>query len=322
MPTAFVTGANGFLGAALVRQLLAAGWRVRALLRPRSNDLLLRDLPDIERIEGDLLASPVYRPALAGCDALFHTAAVYTHDPIRLPSMYSVNIEGTREALMSASVAGVPRIVHTSTIGAIYQPRNGSLATEGSGVNPVNASDYVRSKLAGDQIALALADAGAPIVIVHPSAMLGPGDWRPSASGRRFLDAVQNQSGWRDRYPAGGVNWAPVQDVARGMILAAERGQPGRRYLLGHRQGNLDAGAFARLIVQATGKRSRLEMGASLRRLARHLRPWPAPPPPDAGPARLTCDPSRAIAELGLPQTSLVAAAEAEYAWYREHGYL
>ncbi|MBX7235130.1 MAG: NAD-dependent epimerase/dehydratase family protein [Caldilineales bacterium] len=322
MPTAFVTGATGFLGAALVRQLVAEGWRVRALLRPQANDLLLRDLPAIERIEGDLLDSTGYRPALSGCDALFHTAAIYTHDPIHVPMMFWVNVEGARTILQAASLAGVPRIVHTSTIGVIYQPPNGSLATEGSGVDPVDASDYVRSKLAGEQIALALADGGAPIIIVHPSAMLGPGDWRPSASGRRFLDAVQNRSGWRQRYPAGGINWTPVQDVARGMILAAERGQPGRRYLLGHRQGNLDARAFARLIAQATGRRPRPDLSADLRRLARSLQPWPTPPAPDAGPTRLTCDPSRAITELGMPQTLLLAAAQAEYAWYREQGYL
>lgn len=323
MPTAFVTGANGFLGAALVRRLLAEGWRVRALLRPGANDILLRQLAGVERIEGELLHPPGYRPALAGCDALFHTAAVYSHDPARLPMMYLVNGEGAGEVLMAALAAGVPRIVHTSTIGAVYQPQSGKLATEASGMNTANGSDYVRSKLAGEQIALALAESGAPIVVVHPSAMLGPGDWRPSASGRRFLDAVQGGSDWRDRYPPGGVNWAPVEDVAQGMILAAERGQPGRRYLLGHGQGNLDAGAFARLLAQATGRRPRPAPRASLRRLARRLRAWPAPvSSPGAGPARLTCDPTRAIVELGLPQTSLLAAAEAEYEWYRQHDYL
>lgn len=322
MPTAFVTGANGFLGATLVRQLLAEGWQVRALLRPGANDLLLRDLPAIERVEGDLLHPLGYRAALAGCGALFHTAAAHTHDPARLAEMEVVNVEGTKQVLMSALATGVTRIVHTSTIGTIGQPEDGSLANEETPFNLPTPSAYVRSKLLAEQLALQMAANGAPIVVVHPAALLGAGDWRPSASGRRFLDAAQDKSGWRQRYPAGGVNWTPVSDAARGLILAVERGQAGRRYLLGHCDGNLDAEAFFRLLAQACSAQPSPGGWGRLRDRARRLLPVRSSAPANPGPARLSCDPTRAVVELGLPQTSLLAAAQAEYAWYREHGYL
>ncbi len=364
-PIAFVTGANGFLGSALVRELLADDWHVRAMLRPGANDLVLRELyaspgthAAVEPIECDLLDPEGYRPALAGCTALFHTAASYTHDPARLAGMEAVNVEGTRLLLAAALAAGVERIVHTSTIGTVGQPADAGLASEETAFNLPNPSAYVRSKLAGERIALEMAESGAPIVIVHPAAMLGPGDWRPSASGRRFLDAIQailNNKALR--YPAGGINWAPVADVAQGMILAAQHGRRGRRYLLGHRQGNLDREAFLHLVAQATGAEGRwvhrgqvaggrsqaadgrARPSSRWQAFWRHLPPLATrhspsatrhSPPATDGPARsasdgphcLTCDPTRAIVELGMPQTSLLAAATAEYAWYRQHGYL
>lgn len=343
MGTAFVTGANGFLGGTLVRELLAGGWQVRALLRPGANDLLLREpwllaraAASVVRVEGDLLQPESYRFALAGCDALFHTAASYTHDPARLAEMEVVNGEGARRVLTTALAAGVARLVHTSTIGTIGQPggnslangilANGILANEETVFNLPNPTAYVRSKMAGEQIALELAQAGARIMIVHPAAMLGPGDWRPTASGRRFLDVLQGKG---LRYPAGGMNWAPVSDVAQGLILAAERGRAGRRYLLGHREGNLDRDAFVHLVRLAAGGRAGDDSfvrslwirGRRLLRRREQLRSHTegqgtAP----SGPVRLTCDPTRAIVELGMPQSSLLAAAQAEYAWYRQNG--
>lgn len=362
MGTAFVTGANGFLGGTLIRELLAAGWQVRALLRPGANDLLLREpwllahtaagsrsgdrlerIGDrLERVKGDLLQPESYRSALTGCDALFHTAASYTHDSARLAEMEAVNSEGARRVLTTALTAGVARLVHTSTIGTIGQPgggdlANGILANEETAFNLPNPTAYVRSKLAGEQIALELAQTGAPIMIVHPAAMLGPGDWRPTASGRRFLDVLQGKG---LRYPTGGINWAPVSDVARGLILTAERGRPGRRYLLGHREGNLDRDAFVHLVRQAAGEvtqsaaPSRWAAGDglvhSLWTRRRWLLRWRDKPQTLAeaqgtapsSPVRLTCDPTRAIVELGMPQSSLLAAAQAEYAWYRQNGYI
>ncbi|HEY54554.1 MAG TPA: NAD-dependent epimerase/dehydratase family protein, partial [Caldilineae bacterium] len=240
MPTACVTGANSFLGGTLIRHLLASGRQVRGLIRPGANDILLQNLP-IERITGDLLQPETYRAALRGCDELYHVAASYTQAPEQAAHMEETNVTGTRLVLQVALNAGVARLLHTSTIGTIGQPEDGSLATEAIPFNLPYPTAYVRSKLAGEKIAAGLAQEGGHIVIVHPAAMLGPGDWRPTNSGRFVLDFLH---GRRPRYPVGGINWCPVDDVARGMIRAIERGQPGRHYILGHRAGNLDLASF------------------------------------------------------------------------------
>lgn len=325
MATAFVTGANGFLGATLVHELLQQGYHVRVLLRPHSNDILLRGLV-VERISGDLLASKTYVAALRGCDLLFHVAASYTHDPQQIAAMIRVNRDGTQAVLRAAVAAGVSRIVHTSTIGTIAQPPDGSLATESSDHLLLHPTAYVRSKLAGEQIAAELASAGAPIVIVHPTAMLGPGDWRPSASGRLVLAFLRRQP---LGYLPGGINWCPVTDIARGMILAAQRGQTGRHYILGHRQGNLQETDFRQLLSQASGLPPTPSSSPTLRNLAATLgaslrrRFTPAAPSPQgAAPHRLTCDPTRAIRELGIPQSDLLEAARTSVQWYRQNGYI
>ncbi len=320
MPTAFITGVNSFLGATLARELLTQGYHIRGLIRPGSNDILLRGLA-IQRVTGDLLQPQSWLDALPGCDFLFHVAASFPHTPQQLAAMDEVNIRGTQLILEAGVAAGIPRIVHTSTIGTIGQPRDGSLATEETPFNLERPSPYVRSKRAGEQLALSLAAEGAPIVVVHPSAMLGPGDWRPTASGRIVLAWLHGRP---LRYIPGGINWTPVQDVAQGMILAAQKGQPGRRYILGHARGNLDEAAFRALMARASGKADPTLQPPGWRRRLRHLfsrrkRPKTAP---SAGntPQRLTCDPTRAITELGMPQNDLLSAARREIAWYRKTG--
>ena len=315
--TVFVTGGNGFLGAALVGRLLARGHHVRALLRPNADDRLLHHLP-IERITGDVLEPDAYRAALTGCVALYHLASSYTHDPARLAAMELVNIEGTRRILSAGLDADIPRLLHTSTIGVIGQPSDGALATEDVPFNLPNPTAYVRSKRAGEQIADEMAAAGGPIVIVHPTGMLGPGDWRPSASGRLVLDALR---GHTPRYPGGGVNWCPVEDVAEGMILAVERGTPGRHYILGHGAGNLDLDGFLDLFAQAAGHPLARPSKPGLRTWLRRLSQRPGAEE-SVAPTRLTCDPSRAVNELDMPQSSLLVAARAEASWYDDNGYI
>ncbi len=322
MLTAFVTGGNGFLGATLVRRLVQGGVHVRVLLRDGARAPLLAETP-VEAVAGDLMAPETYRAALAGCDVLFHLAAAYTHDPAAVAAMEAVNVEGTRRVLSAAVETGVHRLVHASTIGTIGQPGDGALATEAIPFNLPHPTAYVRSKLEGERIADALAQHGAGVVVVHPVAMLGPGDWRPSASGRRVLDIL---AGRTLRYPAGGINWCPVADVADGMILAAGKGRPGRHYILGHGDGNLGRDEFACLIRQAAGMPAPSEtvaLAARARSLLRRLTSSPPAPASTGGaPDRLTCDPSRAVLELGMPQSSLLAAAQDMVAWYRESGFL
>jgi len=320
MATAFITGVNSFLGATLARRLLADGRQVRGLIRPDSNDILLQDLP-IQRITGDLLQPQTWRQALTGCDALFHIAASFTHDPEQIPLMERVNIEGARLILEAALAAGIPHILHTSTIGTIGQPQDGSLATEETPFNLPNPSAYVRSKRAGEQIALELAKRGGPIVIVHPTGMLGAGDWRPSASGRIVLAWLHNRP---LRYMPGGINWTPVQDVAQGMILAQQNGRPGRRYILGHAQGNLSEAEFGALMAKASGRSApsspRSRWKQQLHRLLNAKPASPRAEQPNTSPQRLTCNPARAITELGMPQSELLTAARDEVAWYQKMG--
>jgi len=322
MKTVFITGANSFLGATLARLLLDRGFAVRGLIRPGSNDILLQSLPQVTRVVGDLLQPQSWREALTGCDALFHVAAAYTQDPALIPQMEAVNVTGARNILEAAVQADVARIVHTSTIGTIGQPADGGLATEDAPFNLPNPSAYVRSKRAGEQIALDLAGQGAPIVVVHPTAMLGPGDWRPTASGEKVLLFLHDRP---IPYPPGGVNWTPVEDVAMGMILAMEKGKPGRRYILGHMQGNLSKAQFIDLLARASGKPAPAPREASWKQYLRKLLKTKAPPqqPQTAvstSPQRLTCNPARAVAELGMPQSDLLAAARREVAWYQKMG--
>lgn len=297
---AFVTGGAGFVGGHLVRQLAAAGVRVTALARAPEAALPpeLAGLPGVTWVQGDLLAPAGWSQRLRGCDALFHVAARYSAQPADAPDLYRVNVGGAQAVLAAAAAAGVPVVVHTSTIGAIGRPRDGGLADETTPFNLwASGSDYVRSKWLGEAVALWWAQRGLPVVVVHPTAPVGAGDRRPTATGQRIVDFL---AGRRPSFPSGGMNLCPVADIAAGHRLAAQRGQPGRRYILGHTAGNLKEEGFLALLAQASGR----------------------PVPPAQGraggrPLSLTADPRRAIAELKLPQSSLPQALAEAVAFYR-----
>lgn len=301
---AFVTGAAGFVGGHVVRQLTAAGVRVTALTRTPQAALTteLAGLPGVQWIQGDLLEPAGWAGRLHGCDALFHVAALYSARPADAPTLYQVNVDGTQAALAAAAAAGVGVAVHTSTIGTIGRPPDGAPADEETPFNLwPTASDYVRSKWLGEAAALWWRQRGLPVVVVHPTAPVGAGDRRPTATGQRIADFL---AGRRPDYPSGGMNLCPVEDIAAGHVLAAHRGQPGRRYILGHAAGNLDEAAFLTLLAQVSGQ--------------------PAPPPTarQAGrrPLSLTANPQRAIDELGLPQSDLRRAVAQAVAFYRAAG--
>lgn len=302
----FLTGGNGFVGGHVAAALVALGATVIALVRPGSGLGMLADLPlgSVEVVRGDLVAGPQeWLQALAGCRYCFHLAALYA-GPEQAEQMYNVNVRGTGRLLAACAEAGVRRIVHTSTVGCVGRPSDPvALPDERTRFNLWHsASHYVRSKYLGELVARAWAAVGLPVVIVQPTAPVGSGDARPTATGARILAALHGEV---RPYPPGGVNHAPVQDVAVGHLLAALRGVPGERYILGHGEGNLDQAAFLRLVAEAAGRP-----------------PLRAPKAADSDhlPLALTVDPSRAVRELGLPQSDLREAFIAAIRWFQAHG--
>jgi dihydroflavonol-4-reductase len=310
---ALVTGGTGFVGSAVVRELLAAGAEVRALARATSPLDNLAGLPvEVVRAGLDDRASLVQ--AARGCDVVYHLAALYSTQPEDAGLMFRVNAEGTELLLRAAQEAGVPRFVHTSTIGTIGRPPNGGPADERYPfAGGPSASAYARSKALGEAKALAAAAAGYGVVVVNPCAPVGPRDRAPSSTGLRILAVLQGRV---PSFVRGGINFVGVRDVARGHLLAAERGRSGERYVLGHARGNLDLVAFVRLVAEVGGVRPpRLHSRNPLVRLRELLRNGPRGQQPEA----LTADPDKAIRELGLPQTPLREAFAEAVKWFREN---
>ena len=226
---ALVTGGNGFVGAHVVRALLARGDRVRVLVR-KGADRAALDGCDVEFALGDLRDRESIERAVAGCEEVYHVAADYrlwVPDP---DAMYAANVDGTRNVIEAARRAGARRIVHTSTVGALGIPARG-IGTEDT---PVSIDDmvgpYKRSKFMAERVAVDAARDGAPVVIVNPSTPVGPLDLKPTPTGRIIVDFLNR------RMPAfvdTGLNLADVEDVARGHLLAAEHGRVGEKYILG-----------------------------------------------------------------------------------------
>lgn len=226
MPVTLVTGASGFLGWHVARLLVERGHRVRALCRPTSQ---IREL-DVERVSGDLRDEASLARAVASCELIFHVAADYRLWSKHPEELYASNVEGTRNLLDAAERAGAERIVYTSTVGCIGMPQDHM----GDETTPVSirhmAGHYKRSKWMAEQVALEKARAGLPVVIVNPTAPVGDHDWKPTPTGKIIVDFL------RDKLPAfveTGLNLVDVRDTALGHLLAAERGRPGERYILG-----------------------------------------------------------------------------------------
>ncbi|MDX1433058.1 MAG: NAD-dependent epimerase/dehydratase family protein [Gammaproteobacteria bacterium] len=248
---ALVTGATGFLGSAVARRLLAGGHEVRVLVRPAADRRNLAGL-DVDHAEGDLLERESLRRAVAGCDALFHVAADYrlwVPDPDR---MYRINVEGTRELLLSALEAGVDKVVYTSSVATLGVHPDRSPANEETPADEASmVGHYKRSKFLAEQVVREIAARErAPVVIVNPSAPLGPGDIKPTPTGRVIVDAA------RGRIPAfvdTGLNVVHVDDVAAGHVLAFEKGEAGRRYILGGE--NISLRELLAGVCRAAGRR-------------------------------------------------------------------
>lgn len=247
-----ITGATGFVGSAVLRRLLAAGHRVRALARPASVRRNLEGLT-VEVVEGDLLEPSSLRPALEGCSSLFHVAADYrlwTPDP---GPMFRANVDGTRMLLLAARDARVKRIVYTSSVAALGVLPGDAVADEKT---PVTFADmigpYKQSKfLAEAAVTKLIEDEGLPVVIVNPSTPIGPRDIKPTPTGRLIVEAA---AGRMPAYVETGLNVAHVDDVAEGHLLAFEKGRVGERYILGGE--NMSLQAILGAVAEAAGRRA------------------------------------------------------------------
>ncbi|MBI2206588.1 MAG: NAD-dependent epimerase/dehydratase family protein [Candidatus Rokubacteria bacterium] len=323
-----VTGASGFVGANVVRELLRDGATVRVLVRPSSDRRTIAGLP-VEIAEGDLTDRRSIERAVAGVGVVHHVAADYrlwARDPREL---YRANVDGTRAVLEAAGDAGVRRIIYTSTVGALGIPKDGTPGTEDT---PVTLADmvgpYKASKFLAEQAALELARKGLPVVIVNPSAPVGPWDVKPTPTGQMVVDFL---AGRMFATLDTGLNLVHVRDVARGHLLAAERGRIGEKYILGNR--NLALAEIGRLLAGITGRRApwlRVPYAlawcgaACMEAAARLTGGVPKVPLTAVRMARkkMYFSPAKAVRELGLPQTDVREALYDAARWFSEHGYV
>jgi len=327
----FVTGASGFIGANLARDLVRSGHSVRALLRPGA-DLHALEGVDFERVVGDI-TDPVDRlqTAMRGCDWCFHVAASYS---LWLPDytpMFRANVDGTRHVLEAAWKAGCSRIVYTSTVGCIGLPQS----RPGESVIPTDeeipvfeaqmTNPYKLSKWKAELVALDLARQGAPVIIVNPSAPIGGWDVKPTPTGKIVVDFLNRDL---PAFLDTGLNFVHVRDVAAGHRLAAECGRIGRRYILGNAEGNWTLQYALGVLSELTGipaPRHQVPYPVALgfAHLNEQWSRWTGRPPkaPVAGVKmaryKMWFNPARAIRELGLPQTPPREALADAVDWFR-----
>ena len=326
-----VTGATGFIGGNLARKLVERGHQVKALVRPGSNTMIIDSIGDrtgVEVMPGDILDAESVGRGLQGCQWVFHCAAAYTFWSKNPGDIYQTNVEGTAIVLDAAERAAVQRVVYTSTVGTIGLPVMG-LGTECTEMPAAQlVGNYKKSKYQAEQIALEKARQGLPLVVVNPTATVGPWDVKPTPTGKIVLDYL------RGRMPAyidTGLNLVDVADVAEGHILAAEKGRAGQRYILGRR--NLSLKEIFELLEGISGKKAPgtriprwLALGAGyFDRLVEGQLLGREPRIPLEGlrsakkPTYVSCD--KAVQELGLPQSPVEQALAEAVAWFKNHGY-
>jgi dihydroflavonol-4-reductase len=325
--TSLVTGASGFVGSHVARTLVDRGEKVRVLVRPQSNLIALEGVP-VEKVNGDLRDPKSLGPAVEGADRVFHVAADYRLGVAHPQEIYDSNVTGTRNLLEASSRAGVRRIIVTSSVATIAVDRGDTLPNEATVARLEEMiGHYKRSKFLAEKAALQAAQEGMPVVVVNPTTPVGPGDWKPTPTGRIIVDFL---NGRIPAYVETGLNWVPVEDVALGHWIAAERGQVGERYILGGR--NMLLKEVLDILARISGRPSprvrlphavAMAAGYADKAFSVMLNRQPRIPLEGVRMARhkMYVDCSKAAAELGFKAGPVEAAFERAVAWYEQNGY-
>src|SRR5271155_3070589 len=324
----FLTGATGFVGTHVARELAQRGAQLRLLVRPTSNLRNLEGLP-AETVVGDLLQPESLRTSLRGCDALMHVAADYrlwVRDP---KAMYAANVDGTRALLQLAREEAIPRTVHTSSVATMGFKTDGTIVDE---TTPVSLADmvghYKRSKFLAEQVAIEAAHAGQQVIILNPTTPIGPLDVKPTPTGRIIVDFLNRKF---PAYVDTGLNLVDVAEVARTHADALEKGRSGERYILGGENLTLKqildkmsaitglpspttriphavAMIFAFLDEIVTGRIRSLEPRATVEAVR-------------MGEKKMFASSSKAQRELGFRIVPVYPALRAAIEWFRANGY-
>ena len=325
---ALVTGGTGFIGSSVVRALLERNIDVRALCRPGSTLANLEGV-DVEVVEGDLRDAVSLQRGISGCELLFHVGALYSFWVRPRELIYEVNVDGTRALFEAAKAEGVERIVYTSSVATLGLREDGEPADEATSRSLDEiVGNYKRSKFLAEQVALEFATE-IPIVIVNPSFPVGQRDIKPTPTGQTIVNFLNRKM---PAYVETGMNVVDVEDVAVGHWLAAERGRVGERYILGGE--NVTMKRLLDLLSEITGLPSpnlRVPyrpilalsyLNAAFCRLVPSVTPRMTPETIRMSAHHMYFDPSKAVRELGFPQTPARAALAKAVHWFESNGYV
>lgn len=325
--TTLVTGAAGFLGSHVARQLVARGETVRVLVRASSSNRAISDL-SLEYVTGDLRDAASLDRAMAGVQRVYHVAADYRLWAKRPQDIYDSNVGGTKNLLAAAKRSGVEQLIYTSTVAtiAVDRPELPNEFTDAKLEEMVG--HYKRSKWMAEREALRAAKEGLPVIVAMPTTPVGPWDWKPTPTGKIILDFL---NGKMPGYVETGLNFVGVEECAAGHLLVAEKGKVGERYLLGAE--NLTLKGLLDLLAQITGLRSpgmKIPHGVALgvayveSAFSRLVGKEPQIPVEGVKIAKhkMFVDASRAQRELGFQPGPVAAALERAVRWYRANGYV
>jgi dihydroflavonol-4-reductase len=323
-----VTGATGFIGSHVARKLVQRGESVRILLRKTSKTLNIEDI-DAERVYGDILDVDSIRKALKGCDTVYHTAGLVSFRKSDYKRLEDINVKGTVNVLSAALEAGVKKVVYTSSVAAIGVNPDGGIANEDTQFTLEHMGiQYLNTKYRAEQEALRLYRQGLPLVIVNPSVVIGPGDVYLSSCGFIVWYCKKKFPGYMD----GGINLVDVEDVAEGHILAAQKGRLGERYILGNK--NLSIKEVFEILEKVTGipaPRIKIPYFVALataffveRILGISLPNYSSMDVDSVRASRFYWyfDSSKAVRELGFPQTPVEQSIEKTVKWLKDKGYI